>query len=111
MRIERLLTLLPLREFYERDELLTPAIVRHPDDGHPPDRRCTGQHVFHLLRIYILSARDHHVVDATGDVKLTVLIKMAEIAGEVPAAAQRLGRCVRALPVTGEGLRNSRGWQ
>src|ERR1700691_6145206 len=105
VRIERVLTLLPLREFHERDELLTPAIVRHADDGHPSDRRCAGQHVFHLLGIHILSTRDHHVVDASGDVKLSVLIKMAEIAGEVPTAAQRFGCCVRPLPVTGERLR------
>src|SRR5580693_3656835 len=91
VRVERIRTLLPLRGLHEGDQLLTPAIVRHADDGHAVDRRRTGQHVFDFLRIHVLPARDHHVVDAADYVKLAVLVEPAEIAGEVPAAAQRLG--------------------
>ena len=48
--------------------------------------------------------RDDHVVDAAVDPEVAVRVDAADVAGVVPAVADRLRVRVGAVPVAGEGL-------
>ena len=52
----------------------------------------------------VLAARDDHVVDATDDPEVAVLVDPADVARVVPAVADRLLVGVRPVPVAGERL-------
>src|SRR5919197_2605327 len=88
----------------EGDHALAPPRVRLADDRDVGDVRMPREHVLHLHRVDVLAAADDHVVDATGDVELTVRVDPSHVAREVPAVAQRPPVGVGPPPVAGEGL-------
>ena len=63
----------------------------------PPHARNAHQHVLDLDRMDVLAARDDHVVDASYDPEVAVLVDPADVARVVPAVANRL--CIRVGPV------------
>ena len=68
------------------------------------DARVRGEHVLDLERVDVLAARDDHVVDATDDPEVAVVVEPARVARVVPAVADRLRVGVRTVPVAGERL-------
>jgi hypothetical protein len=63
-----------------------------------------GEHVLDLERMDVLAAGDDHVVDATLDPEVAVLVDPAGVAGVVPAVPNRLLVGVRTVPVADESL-------
>ena len=88
----------------ERDDALAPAVVGRADDRDLAHARVAREHVLDLERVDVLAARDDHVVDPADDPEVAVLVEPAEVAGEVPAVAERLRVGVGPVPVAGERL-------
>ena len=84
---------------------MSPAVIRQADHHHGGDGRAPGEHGLDLVRVEVLPARVDHVVDAAADPQVAVVVLGGQVAGEVPAVADRAGVGVRAVPVAGERLR------
>src|SRR4051812_21603078 len=80
---------------------LTPRFVRYSEHGGFGDRRMTVQRVLHLDRIDVLGSRDDHVLRSIDHEEVVAIVEVAEVAGVVPAAAQRSRGCLRVPPVAG----------
>src|SRR5215831_14110680 len=93
------------RRFNESHHLGAEPLVRHAYDGAARDELAACEGVLNFLGKDVLAAADDHVVDAADDVELAILVELSEIAGTVPAALDRLGIGVGALPVARECLR------
>src|SRR5262249_17938094 len=86
----------------EGDHAAAEPLVRHADDRGAGDTWAARERALDLLGIDVLAATDDHVVDAADHVELAVLVELAEIAGAVPSALDRLGVGIRPLPVAGD---------
>ena len=84
---------------------MSPAVIRQADHHHGGDGRAPGEHGLDLVRVEVLPARVDHVVDPAADPQVAVVVLGGQVAGEVPAVADRAGVGVRAVPVAGERLR------
>src|SRR5205823_5700364 len=87
-----------------RDHALAPPIVRSADHGHLPYPLVAGEQVLHLQRMDVLAAGDDHVVEAAFDPEVAVLVDPPDVAGVVPALANRVLVGVRPVPVAPERL-------
>src|SRR5262249_10163341 len=92
------------RRFDESHHLGAEPLVRHSHDGASRNELAAREGVLPLLGKDVFAAADNHVVDAADDVELAILVELSEIAGAVPAALDRLGVGVGALPVARECL-------
>src|SRR5262249_33149869 len=87
------------RRFDEGHHLGAEPLVRHSHDSASRNELATREGVLHFLGKDVFAAADDHVVDTADDVEFAVLVQLSEIAGAVPAALDRLGVGVGALPV------------
>ena len=83
---------------------MPPPLVGQPHDRYLGYLGMSGQFLLNLYRIHVLAAGVDHVVDPAGYPQVAVLVKVARVAGEVPPAAQRLRRRVRAVVVAAKGV-------
>ena len=67
-------------------------------------RGMPGEHVLDLERVHVLAAADDHVVEPPVEPEVAVLVEPADVAGVVPAVADRLLVGVGPVPVAGERL-------
>src|SRR3954466_1847655 len=88
----------------ESGDNLAPPLVRQADHGDLRDGGMKRQTALDLDRRDILAAGDDHVIDASRDVDVPVLVRIAGIAGQVPTLAERLGVCFGALPIAPENF-------
>ena len=88
----------------EGDDLLAHAVVGYPDHRRLADERQGVERVLDLFGMDVLAARDDHVVDPADEKQFAVLVEIAEVAGEIPAAADRFGVGVGPFPVAREGV-------
>ena len=88
----------------ERDDALAEPLVRLADDGDLAHAGMAREDVLDLERVDVLAARDDHVVDAAVEPEVAVLVEPPDVAGAVPAVADRLRVGVGAVPVAGERL-------
>src|SRR3984893_6594301 len=84
---------------------VAPALVGKADHRRLDDTRKSQKHILHFARIDIVATRDQHVVLAIEDVEKAVTVHPADVAGMQPAVAKDLRGLLRAVPVTGHGLR------
>jgi hypothetical protein len=59
--------------------------IGHADHGNVGDPRVAGQDVFGLLRVDVHAAGDDHVGLAVGEVKVAVLVEVADVTERPPA--------------------------
>ena len=85
-----------------------PAGRRARRPRRPRRRRVAREHVLDLERVDVLAAGDDHVVDAAVDPEVAVLVDPADVAGAVPAVANRLRVRVGPVPVAAESLVGAR---
>src|SRR3954454_5177787 len=92
---------------HERDNLLAPALGRHPGARHLRDGRMVLERRLDLARVDVQPAADDELLAAAGDLEAAVLlVHAAEVAGAKPGVAgERLGCGVRPAPVAVEDLR------
>ena len=82
----------PARQHHVGDRHLLPSRIGAADHGGLRDGRMLVQHALDLGRIDVLATGDDHVLLAVVDVEIAVGVARADVAGVVPAVAQRLAR-------------------
>ena len=87
------------------DRHLLPFRIGAADHGGFGDAGMRDQHALDLGRIDVLAARDDHVLLAVVDEEMPVGVARADVAGMIPAVAQRLGGRRRVAPVLEEHVR------
>src|SRR6266851_4935921 len=81
-------------------ELLAVTTVGDTEDLNIQDLRMTKQKFLDLARVEVLTAADHHVLDAADDVAITLGIDDRDIAGVHPAAGiEHAGRLFGFVPI------------
>src|SRR4051812_10035299 len=84
---------------------LTPGLVGYPEHGRLGDCGMTVERVLHLDRIDVLRSGDDHVLGSIDDEEVVPFVEVAEVAGVVPATAQRTSGRLRVSPVAdGHGV-------
>ena len=71
-------------------------LVGRADDRDLAHAGMAREHVLDLERVDVLAARDDHVVEPAVEPEVAVLVEPADVAGVVPAVADRLLVGVRA---------------
>src|SRR5712692_2971837 len=92
----------------ERRDHLTPTLVGQAGDDDVGDPGTEREHRLDLERVDVLPAADDHVVGAPDDVEITVLVAVAEVAGEVPAVPEHSCRCLVGAQIAGECVGDGR---
>ena len=87
------------------DRHLLPFRIGAADHGAFGDVRMRDQHALDLGRIDVLAAGNDHVLLAVVDEEMPVGVARADVAGMIPAVAQRLGGRRRVAPVFEEHVR------
>ncbi len=80
---------------------LTPPFIRHADDRRLGHLRQLVEHVLHLGRVNVLTARDEHILPPVDDVVVAILVAHGHVAGVQPAVFDGLSRHLRQAPVAG----------
>ena len=65
----------------------THPVVRHADDRGLGNQGRLGEHILDFLGVDVFTPGDHHVVNASHNMEFPLVVKKAEVAGEVPAIA------------------------
>ena len=84
--------------------MVAEPFVGRADDGDLADAGMAREDVLDLERVDVLAARDDHVVESAVEPEVAVLVEPPDVAGVVPAVADRLVVGVRTVPVAGERL-------
>src|SRR5690606_10294344 len=89
MRFEsRVIQGFPFLERDDGDGAFAPSLVRNADHGDLAHLRQLVDHALDLRRGDILAAADDHVLLAIGDVKESLLVEIADVAGSEPVAEE-----------------------
>src|SRR5690349_10178195 len=63
------------------------------------------EHSLHFGGIYIFATADDHILEATHNVEVTLLVPAPHIAGMEPAITQSRSSCFGVFPITGAHMR------
>ena len=78
---------------------LSAQLVFDADDGGLVDARELVDELLHFARVDVLAHADDHVLEAIDDVEVAVFVRARDVARMEPAAAQRILRRFRHIPV------------
>ena len=79
------------RGSHHRGHRLTEARIRNAEHGDFADLRVFVDDGLHFLTSDVLTAANHHVLGAVGDIEKAFLVQMADVAGVHPTIGERGG--------------------
>src|SRR6185503_4258751 len=88
----------------DSDHTVSEPVVGRADHGDLHDTGVPGEHILDLERVDVLAPGHDHVVDAADHPEVAVLVDPPDVAGAIPAVANRLLVRVGPTPVALEGL-------